>query len=337
MNVLEPHPSRIGPYEVGRRIAGGGMASIHLGRSILTPHEVVALKVIRSELIQDLQYIDMFRDEATILSRMSHPHIVRTLEFGVTGHHRYIAMELLLGRTVAELFDQAAQKEVEFPPPLVAWLGARVASALHYAHTLVDDEDRPLHIVHRDANPANIFVGYDGDVKLIDFGLAKSARRFAQTQDGIVKGKVPYLAPEQILEEDVDARSDIFTIGASLWEALTRRRLFKRDNDLDTIRAIRDSIVPPLPQASPNNCPPELGAIVMKALAPLRADRFQTAAELESALDGLFGGRNDEASRKGWAEFVESLFPGEREAREAYRTQLWDEPKSDDDQPCPAI
>lgn len=281
---------------------------------------IVALKIIKSELSRDLHYMDMFRDEASVLSRMNHPHIVRTLEFGVTGHHRYIAMELLLGRTLSDLWEASVAQEKPIAPQIVAWLGARVASALHYAHTLVDETGAALHIVHRDANPSNIVVDYDGDVKLIDFGLAKSARRFAQTEDGIVKGKVPYLAPEQILEEDVDGRSDVFTLGASLWELLTMRRLFKRDNDLDTIRAIRDSVVPPLDAAAPS-CPRELASIVTRCLAHARAERFQTAAEVEQALDGVFG-RDDEASRRELAALIEDLYPGEREGREKWRFKL---------------
>jgi serine/threonine protein kinase len=319
----KPPPPRIGPYEVGRRIGGGGMASVHLARSVLAPTEMVALKIVKSELARDLHYVDMFRDEASILSRMNHPHIVRTLEFGVTGHHRYIAMELLLGRTLADLWDACVAQEKCIAPPLVAWIGARVASALHYANTLVDESGAPLHIVHRDANPSNIVVGYDGEVKLIDFGLAKSARRFAQTEDGIVKGKVPYLAPEQILDDDVDGRSDVFTLGASLWELIAMRRLFKRDNDLDTIRAIRDAIVPPIDEVAPA-CPPLLAAIVMRALQHVPSDRFQTARALEEALDGVFG-RDDEASRAALAATVEDLYPGEREARCQWRAKLRDD------------
>lgn len=312
--------ARLGPFEVGARIGGGGMASIHLGRSVLDRGEVVALKIVKSELTRDPRYVDMFRDEAAILSRMDHPNIVRTLEFGVADDRRYIAMELLLGRTLAEVFDAAIEKGAPLDPAWVAWIGARVASALDYAHELVDEHGAPLKIVHRDANPANIVLGYDGNVTLIDFGLAKAARRVARTEDGIVKGKVPYLAPEQILEDEVDARTDVFTLGASLWEILTLRRLFKRETDLETIRAIRDERVPDLAVAAPS-CPPALATVVMRALAPTRAERFGSAAELEIELDGVFG-RDDDATRAALAAYVERLFPGEGADRARWRTSI---------------
>lgn len=323
MRAKERIPTRLGPFAVGRKIGGGGMASVHLGRSVIAPTEspIVALKIVKSELARDRRYIDMFRDEASILSRMSHPHIVRTLEFGVTGHHRYIAMELLLGRTVAEMWEACEAQGKHFASPLVAWLGARIASALHYAHTLTDEHGAPLHVVHRDANPANVVVCDDGDVKLIDFGLAKSAKRFARTEDGIVKGKVPYLAPEQIVEEEVDGRSDVFALGASLWELLAMRRLFKRDTDLDTIRAIRDLAVPPLPGEP--EVPAALSAIVMRCLAPSPNDRFATAREVEEALDAVFG-RDDAASRSALADLLHELFPEDRTARATWTTRLHD-------------
>lgn len=296
------------------------MASLHLGRSVLGDGEVVALKIVKRELTTDPRYVDMFRDEASILSRMDHPNIVRTLEFGVSGDRRYIAMELLLGRTLAEVFDAARDAGLPLEPAWIAWIGARVASALDYAHQLADEAGAPLRVVHRDANPSNIVLGYDGDVTLIDFGLAKAARRVARTEDGIVKGKVPYLAPEQILEDGVDARTDVFTLGASLWELLTLRRLFKRETDLDTIRAIRDEPVPSLAEVAPK-CPPALAAVVMRALAAKRDDRFGSAAELEIELDGVFG-RDDDASRAALTDYMDRLFPGERAARAVWRTSI---------------
>jgi len=312
-------PARLGPYTVGPRIGGGGMAAIHLGVSVLdASSDVVAIKIMRAEISRNPQYIAMFRDEAAILSRMRHPNIVRTLEYGIAGEHSYIAMELLLGRTLAEVWDAARAHDFPLPARLVAWIGARAAAALHYAHELRDEKGKPLHVVHRDANPANVVLTYEGEVKLIDFGLAKAARRFARTEDGVVKGKVPYLAPEQILEEEADHRSDIFTLGASLWEMITGQRLFKRDTDVDTIRAIRDGHIPKLSEAAPW-CGPELVSIVMRCLEMDRSKRWQNAGELEVALDTLFG-RDDAREAAVVANMLERLFPGERAAREAWRS-----------------
>lgn len=291
---------------------------MHLGRSTFDD-SVVALKIMRSELSKDLSYVDMFRDEASILSRMRHPNIVETLEFGVSGEHSYIAMELLLGRTLSEVWDAALAQERPLPARLVAWIGARVASALHYAHTLPDEWGNPLRVVHRDANPSNIVLTDEGAVKLIDFGLAKAARRAARTEDGIVKGKVPYLAPEQILEEDVDGRTDIFTLGASLWECLAMRRLFKRETDLETIRAIRDGVVPDLAEVAPQ-CPAAVATIVSKCLERDRLRRFYSAHDLEVALGGAFE-QDAERNERAVARLLMDLFPGEREERVRWRTE----------------
>ena len=153
-------------------------------------------------------------------------------------------MEVLLGRTLADTWEAAKAAELPFRFDLAAWICAEVARALHYAHELTDETGAPFHLVHRDVNPSNIFLTYDGSIKLFDFGLAKALGRKAHTKQGIVKGKVPYLSPEQLLQIPVDRRSDIFSLGTTLWEMTTLSRLFKRDTDLDTILAIRDSLVP---------------------------------------------------------------------------------------------
>lgn len=294
------------------------MAAVHLGRALDGSGEVVALKIIKDDLSRLPGYLTMFHDEAAILGRMQHPNIVRTLESGVAGSHRYIAMELLLGRTLAEVFDRVCLADFALPPKLVAWIGARVAAALHYAHVLEDEHGVPLHVVHRDANPSNIVLTYDGEVKLIDFGLAKAARRNTSTEDGIIKGKVPYLAPEQILEEEVDARTDIFTLGATLWETLAMRRLFKRDTDLETIHAIREGHVPALAEVAPR-CGVELAEVVTKCLARERRDRYASADLVAAALDAIHdkgGADNAFVLRR----LLDRTFPGEREQRVRWRT-----------------
>ena len=318
-----PRPTRLGPYEVGAKIGGGGMATIYLGlaaeRKAL--EKLAALKVIKDELVHDEQHIAMFLDEAKILSRLDHPHIIRTLEFGVSGENRFIAMELLLGRPLEDLWQRTAERGRTFDFTVSAWLAARVAEGLHHAHELRDEHGTHLQVIHRDVNPSNIFITYAGQVKLIDFGLAKSIRRRAKSAEGIVKGKVPYLSPEQVTETSIDRRSDIYTLGTTLWEITTGKRLFKRNNDVETIMAIRRAEVPD-PRATNPDYPDALWRIVEKALAPNRNDRYATAEALRTDLDRFVKAsardvppkqRIGAILRKRLEETVSELFPGEHE------------------------
>jgi serine/threonine-protein kinase len=257
----------------------------------------------------------MFLDEAKVLSRLSHPNIIETLEYGVTGDTRFIAMELLLGRSLADVWDLVAAKGERIPVPLGAWICARVADGLEHAHTLTDDDAQPLNVIHRDVNPSNIFLTFDGRVKLIDFGLAKMKNRRAKTGDGIVKGKVPYLSPEQITQETIDGRTDLYSLGTTLWELGTGQRLFKRDSDIDTIEAIRQAFVPDIRETFPDY-PEELWEVVKRSLKPKPADRFATAGEIAKALDKFLEDKHDEIGATKLESFLAEHF-AEDQARQA--------------------
>ena len=312
---------RLGPYEIGAKIGGGGMAAVYVGRRVSgePENEIVAVKVIRDDLAKDKQYVTMFLDEAKILSQLSHPDIIVTREFGVTESARYIAMELLLGRSMMDMFDRVAEREERMPIDLAAHVVMRVARALAYAHDLKSEAGAPLHVIHRDVNPTNIFLTYDGHVKLIDFGLAKSASRLARSGEGIVKGKVPYLSPEQIEEKPFDRRADIYSLGASLWEMTTGRRLFKRATDVQTIRAIREHDIPDPRTFVEGIYPDALWTIVKRALERDPEKRYANGAEMAADLDAFL----QKHGRKGdmtnvLAAWIEELFPGERSKQEAW-------------------
>ncbi len=312
-------PKRLGPYDIIAKIAGGGMATIYLGRGS-DPKDgdrVAAIKVIRQELSGDDRYVTMFFDEAKILSQLEHPSIIRTLDYGMADDQRYIAMELLLGRTVADVWEAARARKLLLRVDMAAWIGARVAEGLHYAHELRGEDRKPLHIIHRDVNPTNIFMTYDGRVKLFDFGLAKARGRRAKSAAGIVKGKVAYLSPEQVTQETVDRRSDIFTLGTTIWELSTMRRLFKRENDVETIKAIRVALVPD-PRATNARFPDALWKILKRSLARDPKERYATAAELASDLDGFVP---EDSKRKMPAlvgAILDNLFEGERERQSGW-------------------
>ena len=317
-------PDRLGPYEVGAKIGGGGMAAIYVGRrtSGEPDGEIVAIKVIRDDLADEPHYVDMFLDEARILSRLSHPNIIVTRDFGVERDSRFIAMELLLGRSLMDAFDRANEKKSRVPIDLAAWMTKHVADALAYAHDLKSETGAPLHVVHRDVNPTNIFVTYAGDVKLIDFGLAKSSSRLSKSGEGIVKGKVPYLSPEQIEEKPFDGRADVYALGASLWEMTTGRRLFKRDTDVETIRAIRAHEVPD-PRTFLDEYPEALWKIVKRSLERDPEARYASAAAMSADLDDFLRehGRKEDM-RAALAAWIEELFPGEREKQELWLAEV---------------
>ena len=310
-------PTRLGPYDVVVKIAGGGMAMIYLGRArdAKGQERVAALKVIRHELGHDEAMQAMFHDEAKILARLSHPNIAAHWEHGIDDEQHFIAMELLVGRTLRDVWDACKARKVSLRLEHAAWIAARVADALDHAHALKDEEGEPLNVVHRDVNPTNIFLTFEGEVKLFDFGLAKATGRRAKSSAGIVKGKLPYLSPEAIEQQPLDGRSDIYTLGTTLWELTTMRRLFKRDDDVETLMATRAGLVPD-PRARLPEYPEALWKIIRRALARSPDERYQTAGELARALDAFVEEQEtgDEMVSL-TSEILDALFPGEREKR----------------------
>ncbi len=289
------------------------MATVYVGRAVRADgtEERVALKVIRDDLANDEHFRTMFSDEAKILARLSHPNVIQTLEYGTGGEHSFIAMELLSGRTYADVWDALSLKKETMPLPLAAWLCARIAAGLHSAHELLGDDGALLGVIHRDVNPSNIFLTHSGHVKLIDFGLVKARARLSHSVNGVVKGKIPYLAPEQAQGKPIDRRTDIYALGVTLWESATMTRLFKRDTDVATLRAILESKVPDARILNPD-LPEELWTIIAKALSDIPDSRYPTADALRHALDAFVGARalamGDEL-----ASLLARLFPGQEE------------------------
>jgi serine/threonine protein kinase len=275
----------LGRYQLIGRLATGGMAEVYLALSgeLSGFRTLVVVKRILPHLASNAQFISMFLDEARIAALLDHPNVVRIIEVGHDDDVYFLVMELVQGKPLSAVLRKAISEKSPLTHAQAAFIVAQAANGLNYAHNLVDSDGRPLNIVHRDVSPQNILISFEGAVKVIDFGIARALGRVTQTSPGGLKGKIQYMSPEQASAEDVDPRSDVFTLGVVLWEVLVGRRLFHRETELATMRAIVDEPIP-FPSESVR-VPPALEAIVMRALNKDPQQRFQTAQEMALALE----------------------------------------------------
>jgi serine/threonine-protein kinase len=325
-----PMPAALGRYEVRAKLADGGMATLYLGRlhGAAGFERPVALKVIKEQFLQNREFVTMFMDEAKIVSRVSHPNIVQLYELGNEKDRLFIAMELLVGQSLWNVWQACRERNACLRLDLIAWIGARVGEGLHHAHELTDKDGKSIELVHRDVNASNIFITYDGHVKLIDFGLVKATNRVSRTAEGIVKGKIAYMSPEQSLGKPVDRRTDIFALGTTLWELTTDRRLFKKDKDLDTLRHIKDAIVPD-PTELVADYPPKLWAAIKRSLAKDPNDRYATMKEFVKDLDECAAGEGRNVSAGTLSEVMLALFASERERQMAWINEASEKPAAE--------
>jgi len=315
-----PLPEQLfGKYRLLGVMNAGGMAELYLALQAGPEGfaKVVALKRVLPHLAQSHEFVEMFMDEARLAARLDHPHIVRIYDFGEAAGQYFMAMEYLPGEDLANILWRAAKAKQPIPSAIAAYITQAAAEGLHFAHELTDADGHPLGLVHRDANPTNILITYQGVVKVVDFGIAKAMGNVNQTEFGRVKGKAAYLAPEQVYGEPLDRRADVFCLGIVLWECLTGERLFQRDSDIASAHASTLQVPPPPSQRRPG-LPPELDRIALKALAKQREERFQTAGELQDALEQYFRSGAVKPSAKEISAWLETLYGAPRaEAKRA--------------------
>lgn len=295
--MLEPAspsmPRVLGRYEVLCTLGQGGMATLYLARSpgFDGRPRLYAIKLIHEHLCRERAFVQMFLDEARLTTRILHPNVVAAHEVGAESGRQFLVMDYVNGETLAFAIMTLSKGRKKLPIELAMHVSMEIARGLHAAHELTDETGQKLGVVHRDVAPQNVLLGYDGSVRITDFGVAKAKDRASHTEPGMLKGRLAYMAPEHVrVTAPPDRRVDVFSLGAVLWESLAGRRLFRGKNDLETTeRLLRAPI--PKPSSMRSDVSPELDAIVMKALERHPDARYSTTLELARALEGLLGGK----------------------------------------------
>ncbi len=293
-------PVKFGDYYLFERVAVGGMAEVFKGVSYGVEgfERLFAVKRVLPNISEDAEFIEMFIDEAKIAVQLTHANIGQIFELGNAEGAYFIAMEFVQGKDLRAIFDRARQTGQRLDVAMCCHVVKEVCEALEYAHAKRNERQEPLGLIHRDVSPQNILVSYDGEVKLIDFGIAKAAGKASKTQAGILKGKFGYMSPEQVRGKVIDKRSDLFSLAVVLFELLTLERCFQGESDFSTLEKVRNVDIR-RPSALNRDIPPELERIVLKGLARNPDERYQTAAELQDALQkflyqsGAFYARKD--------------------------------------------
>lgn len=311
----------LGRYVLCFELANGGMATVHLARteSAAGFDRLVALKIIHPHLAKQQEFVEMFLDEAKIAARIIHPNVCSVFDFGEQEGTYFLAMDYLVGENVNRVARAVWKRpDVAHRPGTLrvfARLIAEAAEGLHAAHEVRGDDGQLLGVVHRDVTPQNLFVGYDGSLRVVDFGVALAVGRSHHTAIGTLKGKYPYMSPEQVTQrEDIDRRSDVWGLGVCLWEMLSGKRLFRQTSEFETLKAVTEATLPK-PSAMNPRVPAVLDDIVMKALTRDRTKRFASARELSKALSNAIASLGG-ATASDVAELMEELFAKEKAERE---------------------
>jgi serine/threonine protein kinase len=267
-------------------IARGGMAEVYRAKTRqanqqlgpLIGDRLLAIKCMRPQLAKESRFVEMFIREGKLAVLLENDSIVRTFEIGRIEGRYFIAMEYIGGKDLTQILRRCQESNQRIPVPHACYIAGRMSQGLHYAHTRTDAEGRALNIVNRDVSPSNVRISYEGDVKLLDFGIAQAMLKFT-SEIGVLKGKFSYMSPEQIRGMPVDARTDVFSTGIILHEMLTTEKLFRGDTEFALMEKVRKAEVPP-PSKFNRRVPEALDKIVMKALARDLPDRYQSAREL---------------------------------------------------------
>ncbi len=304
-------PKRFGKYLLLDQIAVGGMAELY--RAMITGvqgfEKLIAVKKILPHLTIEQELVNSFIDEAKLAALLHHQNIVQIYDFGSVEKSYFIAMEYLFGKDLRNVTEKAKEKGSSLSLEYAMYIVSRVASGLHYAHNLKDFQGKALNIIHRDISPQNIFITYEGDIKIVDFGIAKAATQSTMTQVGMIKGKVAYMSPEQADGKAIDYRSDIFSLGIILYELITGERMFQGDT-MQILSKVRSADFPP-PEHAIKDVPDKLYEILNQSLAKDPENRYSSCNQMLSDLEEALYSLSARPTARGLSEYMKRLFEGE--------------------------
>lgn len=300
---------RFGRYLILDHLVDGGMAKICRARFLgEQADKVVAIKMVQPQFSKDEAFKTMFMDEIKVTFGLLHPNIIQTYDYGMNRGSLFVAMEYCDGRNLKEYLDKLRERKFVFPVEISTYIISQACQGLYYAHTFRDKlTGQEANIIHRDISPHNIMLTYDGSVKIIDFGIAKSQSNSESTQAGTIKGKLSYLAPEYLEGLELDPRYDQFALGITLWEMLCSRKLFKENNDLAVLKKIQECKIP-VPSSINPNVPKELDEIVLKALSKNRKNRFENLDQMNRALMKFLYSKYPDFNATDLSYFAQELF-----------------------------
>jgi serine/threonine-protein kinase len=295
-------------YRVIDRLAAGGMAEVYRAESAGLEgfKKKVAIKRVLPHLSEKKKFIKMFLDEARLGAYLSHSNCVQVFDIGVGDNTYFIVMEYVDGADLKAVIEWIRRQNRSLPTPYAVYITTKICEGLAYAHDLTDEHGRSLSIVHRDLSPPNVLITKFGEIKIVDFGLAKASTQLEKSEPGIIKGKFSYLSPEAAQGKEVDLRTDVFAAGIILWEMLAGRKLFQGDSDFETVRQVQRAEVPPLSRINPT-VDPTLEAIINKSLARDVNARFRTARDFGIALNDWLFSSNSAVSPYNIAELVQNV------------------------------
>lgn len=308
-STTKTEAGRFGDYVFVEKIAQGGMAELFLAkrRGAEGFEKTVAIKRILPELSWNREFVTMFINEAKIAARLSHPNIVQIFDFGKVDDYYYIAMEYVHGENLRTILQRAAQRQAPIPSDLAALIAARACAGLEHAHKKTDDNGRPLRIIHRDVSPQNVLVSFEGEVKVVDFGIAKAVAESPEATRGVLKGKLAYLSPEQVKGKNLDARADVFAMGLVLYELLTGRKFFDQKDTAEILEAIVRIDSTAVARGVPN-VPKGLREVLRRALHAEPDQRFGSAGEMQQAIEDYLRERDDPGGTMQLTNYMRLLF-----------------------------